>query len=200
MLINPNEYFLHRDYIVLVKGKPRYDKASVRGFIMKDPNNLKRWRIVKQKSSSSKAQWVSSTYRVLCQQGEEGKDLVSAVSVRIMQGRTHQVRATCTFLKCPIIGDTLYSQASMKEESTTEEEGQNSFIHASRLSFVDSRRGGSYLYDVRAPLPIHWSEDYPQLAAQIPVALGRIEEERLEKKRRKILAREVVGDESVESL
>ncbi|MBM3184582.1 MAG: RluA family pseudouridine synthase, partial [Chlamydiae bacterium] len=58
-------------------------------------------------------------------------DLLSLVLVRPLTGRTHQIRVHLKHIGCPILGDSTYGSAKLKETFDT----QRPLLHAYRLDF-----------------------------------------------------------------
>ncbi|MCC7288798.1 RNA pseudouridine synthase [bacterium] len=71
----------------------------------------------------------------------------SLVDVRILTGRTHQIRVQLAYIGHPVVGDTVYGNARRPAGLSQQ------FLHASRLSFTD-RVGHEVQYQSSLPQPL----------------------------------------------
>jgi 23S rRNA pseudouridine1911/1915/1917 synthase len=69
----------------------------------------------------------------------------SLLEIGLETGRTHQIRVHLAWLKCPVVGDTVYGHRRNKLGLSRQ------FLHAWRLSFKHPRTGEQL--DFEAPLP-----------------------------------------------
>ena len=123
---------------------------------------------------------------------EKGGNIISALSVRINQGKTHQVRASMAFINCPIMGDDLYSRSYYEDEKKKKKDREDggiirsdnnnnmSFIHSFQLQFK-YRLNDNKLYKIQAPIPNHWYMTYPAICESILSSLVSMEEEKKRK-------------------
>lgn len=88
---------------------------------------------------------VSTEYTTLRSCVHEKLGEVSGLSLRLLTGRKHQLRATCQYLGCPIVGDTHYH--AQRHPAV--------LLHSHRIAFM-GRSGRSY--DVSAPVPRTWAD------------------------------------------
>ncbi len=72
----------------------------------------------------------------------EGTDGRALVSLRLLTGRTHQIRVHMAHIAHPLVGDALYGRA---------EEGQTYALHACRLRFPHPR--DAHTVDILCPAP-----------------------------------------------
>jgi 23S rRNA pseudouridine1911/1915/1917 synthase len=93
--------------------------------------------------------------------------------VQLHTGRTHQIRVHFAALRHPVVGDTLYGAAKVKQKGglpasilTGSTLGRN-FLHAAKIGFEQPRTGK--WIEVTAPLPQELREYLHRLAE----ALGR---------------------------
>ncbi|MDO4562306.1 MAG: RluA family pseudouridine synthase [Clostridia bacterium] len=87
-------------YICQTEGAPSKDFDTVEGYIEKDAFRNKS-AVVKDGGKYTK-----TSYRVL------SRGAVSVLEVELHTGRSHQIRALCSYLGCPIVGDTKYGAKS----------------------------------------------------------------------------------------
>ena len=55
----------------------------------------------------------------------------SLVSLKLLTGRTHQIRVSMEYINCPIVADSLYGEKI---------EGFSQMLHANEIEFVDMKR------------------------------------------------------------
>jgi 23S rRNA pseudouridine1911/1915/1917 synthase len=109
---------VEKNYLALVYGSPPTPTGRVETPIGRDPKNRKRMAVVPEE----KGRQALSEYKTV-----ERFKQHSLLEVRILTGRTHQIRVHMAFLKCPVVGDTLYGQR--KEELVVGRQ----MLHAARL-------------------------------------------------------------------
>jgi 23S rRNA pseudouridine1911/1915/1917 synthase len=124
---------LEREYLALVRGRPRSRGGRVEAPIGRDRRDPTRMSI---DTGSPKA--AVTHFEVL-----ELLPAHALLSVRLETGRTHQIRVHLAAIGLPVAGDRTYG---------TQEPGlERQFLHAARLAFphpVDGRR-----IEVESPLP-----------------------------------------------
>lgn len=108
-------------YIALVDGMPPTPTGRVEAAIARDPSHRKKMAVV----SEAKGRPSITEYRTL--QNFQKHTLIEA---HLLTGRTHQIRLHMAFLKCPIVGDTVYGRAHPSVELNRH------FLHAARLSIT----------------------------------------------------------------
>lgn len=82
-------------------------------------------------------------------------DDVSFLKVRLLTGRSHQIRVHMAYIGHPIVGDTKYGDFSFNKEFETKYSFKNQFLHAYELTFKDLDGRLKYLSGKTfvAPLP-----------------------------------------------
>ncbi len=87
-------------YLAIVKGKPPRESGIIESFIVRDPENRKRFIV-----SSGKGKHAVTRYKVLKDFGS-----YAFLALRPETGRTHQLRVHMKAVRCPILGDPLYAK------------------------------------------------------------------------------------------
>ena len=123
-------------YLALVDGAPPTDTGRVEAAIGRDPNERKRMAIVPE----AKGREAITEYSV-----RERFDAHTLLECRLLTGRTHQIRLHLAYLKCPIVGDTVYGRRKPSLPL-----GRH-FLHAWRLSLT--LPGTEARQTFEAPLP-----------------------------------------------
>jgi len=127
---------VEKTYLALVEGRPPTPSGRVEAHIGRDPKNRKRMAIV----SASKGREAISEYKTL----ETFKNH-ALLEFHPQTGRTHQIRLHCAFLKCPIVGDSVYGRKSQAIQL------DRHFLHAYRLKIVLPGEKEPRIFE--APLP-----------------------------------------------
>ncbi|MEM5775205.1 MAG: RluA family pseudouridine synthase, partial [Anaerolineaceae bacterium] len=105
-------------YLALVESKPPTPTGRVEAPIGRDPSHRKKMAIL----PAGKGREAVSEYLTVRNFKHH-----TLVQVKLLTGRTHQIRLHMAFIKCPLVGDTLYGHrhASLPIE--------RQFLHAYRL-------------------------------------------------------------------
>jgi 23S rRNA pseudouridine1911/1915/1917 synthase len=123
-------------YLALVDGAPPTDTGRIEAAIGRDPNERKRMAIVPH----AKGREAVTEYSV-----RERFDAHTLVECRLLTGRTHQIRLHLAYLKCPIVGDTVYGRRKTSLPLSRH------FLHAARLTLTLPGEAGRKTFV--APLP-----------------------------------------------
>lgn len=87
-------------------------------------------------------------YEAVCS-GELYGHCVTLLRLRLVTGRTHQIRVHCAYLGMPLLGDVLYKTATSEKLSLRLGIGAQA-LHAGRLGFTEPLTGERV--DITAPL------------------------------------------------
>ena len=124
---------VEKTYIALLERPPKTATGRIEAPIGRDPANRRKMAVLRDGRTAI------SEYHVVERFGD-GKTLVH---VKLLTGRTHQIRVHMAFIGCPIVGDTLYGfhRASLPRQ----------FLHAWQLCFDHPRTLERMCYN--SPLP-----------------------------------------------
>jgi 23S rRNA pseudouridine1911/1915/1917 synthase len=123
-------------YLALVDGKPPTPTGRVEASIARDPSHRKKMAVV----STGRGRESVTEYKTLESFLEH-----TLIEAHPITGRTHQIRLHLAFLKCPIVGDTVYGRVRPSVEI------DRHFLHAARL--IITLPGEATPRTFEAPLP-----------------------------------------------
>jgi 23S rRNA pseudouridine1911/1915/1917 synthase len=129
------ERAVEKIYVALLDGRPPTDTGRIEAAIGRDPRNRKRMAIVPDQRGRA----AITEFRVTAHYPAH-----TLVEAHPVTGRTHQLRLHFAYLKCPIVGDTVYGRRTPTLPL------RRHFLHAARLSL---RLPGGQPATFTAPLP-----------------------------------------------
>jgi 23S rRNA pseudouridine1911/1915/1917 synthase len=91
---------VRKQYLAIVQGEPPAESGRIESRLVRDRRQRKRFRSLEAGTAGKRA---VTLYRVL--RRKAGHCLLS---LRPLTGRTHQLRAQLSWIRCPIAGDSLY--------------------------------------------------------------------------------------------
>ena len=112
---------VEKTYLALVDGHPPTSRGRIEAPIGRDPSRRQRMAVV----PPTRGREACTTYETL-----KKFDRHTYLEVRLLTGRTHQIRVHMAFLKNPIVGDTIYGR---KKPSLLLD---RQFLHAARLRIL----------------------------------------------------------------
>jgi 23S rRNA pseudouridine1911/1915/1917 synthase len=127
---------VEKTYIALLDGQPPSDAGRIDAAVGRDPRNRKRMAIVPNQRGRNAV----TEFRVKARYAAH-----TLVEARPLTGRTHQLRLHFAYLKCPIVGDTVYGRRTPTLPL------RRHFLHAARLSLRLPGSGAACTFV--APLP-----------------------------------------------
>jgi 23S rRNA pseudouridine1911/1915/1917 synthase len=131
-----------KEYLAVVHGTPEADSGILTDLLYHDQNKNKTYVVDRNRKGVREARL---EYR-LCGKAVSGADMLSLVAVRLITGRTHQIRAQFAARKMPLWGDARYGSPVR---------GGNISLWSAHLSFTDPVTGG--IIDIKKVPP----DEYP---------------------------------------
>jgi 23S rRNA pseudouridine1911/1915/1917 synthase len=125
---------VEKTYIALLERAPKTSTGRIEAPIGRDPANRKKRAVLRDGRPAISEFSVVERY-------DDGKALAH---VRLLTGRTHQIRVHMAFLNAPIVGDALYGY---RRQNVL----RGQFLHAWKLCFDHPRTGERMCFE--APLP-----------------------------------------------
>ncbi len=124
-----------KTYLALTEKAPPTRTGRIDAPLDRDPANRQRMAVARGGRPAI------TEYQVT----EEFRDGSTLLEVRLLTGRTHQIRVHLAFIHAPLVGDTTYGYRRGKRGPGRQ------FLHATRLCFDHPRTGERLCFD--APLP-----------------------------------------------
>ncbi len=131
---------VRKEYFALTQGVPRTELQRIELPIGRSASDRKKMSV-----SSSSGRHALSEVQLL----EAFHARAAALAVRIMTGRTHQIRVHLTHIGLPVLGDSTYGKAA--RALSAEVGAARQMLHAQLLSLTHPRTGE--LMTFTAPLP-----------------------------------------------
>jgi 23S rRNA pseudouridine1911/1915/1917 synthase len=131
---------VQKSYIALVHGRMPEQSAEIALSIGRHSKNRTRM------AAHPDGRKALSSYQVL-----EELNGFTLLKVRIMTGRTHQIRVHLSAIGHPVVGDDVYSESRYKEFSKKYGPPGRYFLHAAELEFIHPRTGTSLKFESALP-------------------------------------------------
>ncbi len=97
---------VYKEYLAIVHGIPLENSAAIDAPIGRDPVSKTRMKVLPEQGKQA---W--SKYRLIWV--FPGREF-SLLQVRILTGRTHQIRVHLSYIGCPVLGDGLYNKNAVE--------------------------------------------------------------------------------------
>lgn len=130
---------VEKEYLALVHGVVKLDSGRIEKPIARDPKNR-----LRMTARLGQGRTAISEYKVL-----KRYERCTYISVRILTGRTHQIRVHMSSIGHPLVGDKLYGAPSRVPGIP---EIDRFFLHSRSLTFTSPATGECLR--VEAPLPV----------------------------------------------
>lgn len=117
---------IHKDYLCIVKGVLK-EQTHIRGYLKKDSRCNK---VTVYKNKVQDAQPVETVYTPL---GSNGR--TTLLKVRLVTGRTHQIRAHLASRGYPLMGDSKYGDREFNKKCRKRYGLRHQLLHAFSLTF-----------------------------------------------------------------
>ncbi len=143
-----------KEYTTIVVGRLEPRRGSLTISLARDPKRKKPFKVVpfqaeigRGRLRQSTTRWkVGEYYQIANKPSPDlakknlGLSDLSAVSIRIKTGRTHQIRLVMHHLGHPVVGDLIYSTKTSRQISQLIK-ADRQMLHASRLTFSHPQTG-----------------------------------------------------------
>lgn len=144
-----SERNVSKTYLALVAGWPRKQEEQIRTLIGRHPVDRKRMAVLKNRGREA-----VSIYKVV-RQGEIDGVRAALLEVRILTGRTHQIRVHLSHIGNPVAGDEIYGGAKRIP-------APRQMLHAWKLELVHPLTGKLMKFRATAPA------DFKRLMDKLP--------------------------------
>lgn len=129
---------IEKEYVALVHGKISKDRGVIEQNIGRNPTHRKKMAVIKSKVFKSRE--AVTHYRVL-----ERFRNYTLVELKLVTGRTHQIRVHLSSMGNPVVGDSTYGRAS------NEFGIKRQLLHAKRLKFIHPATGKAMEFEAAVP-------------------------------------------------
>lgn len=136
---------LEKEYMAIIQGHIVNRKGRIEVAIERDKIHRKRMKA----TSSDKGRMAISLFEVV-----EYLEGATLIKVKILTGRTHQIRVHMAFTGHPLLGDITYGGKRWQKKA-------RHFLHSSRLAFNHPITGAKI--DLQAPLPANFTNAIDEL-------------------------------------
>ena len=134
---------LSKTYTALVKGRVEFEEGRICEPIGRDRKIRQKMAVVKDERGRE----AETHYRVL-----KRFPHATLLEIKLLTGRTHQIRVHFAHLGCPVVGDAMYGR-----ESAGRRLSRRHALHASKISFTHPKTGK--IMEFESPLP----DDFDQM-------------------------------------
>lgn len=158
---------MRKEYVALCAGRPAVRKGEIALAIGRDPRDRKKMKAFKVAKPPSIRE-ARTIYEIEREWPAAG---LSLLRLRLVTGRTHQIRVHLAALGCPVVGDPAYGRPRyQKVKDPALRAALESFprqaLHAERITFRHPATGEEITLE--AP----WPEDLERLVAALPAPHG----------------------------
>lgn len=152
------ERTVHKDYFCIVRGSVK-DGTSLKGYLEKDEKTNK---VTVGGKQSSEGAYIETEYTPVKTNGE-----FTLLKVRLITGKTHQIRAHLASVGHPLLGDVKYGDTNLNQRLRKQFGLKHHLLHAAYFTFPDNmqklpRLAGKTFF---APVP----QQFLQIARELGV-------------------------------
>jgi 23S rRNA pseudouridine1911/1915/1917 synthase len=127
---------VEKSYLALLERTPKTETGRIEAPIARDPLQRKKMAVVRDGKPAI------TEFKILESNLKDGQALVE---VKILTGRTHQIRVHMAFIGSPVVGDNVYGFRKQRLGL------KRHFLHAAKLTFKHPRTGEQMHFE--SPLP-----------------------------------------------
>ena len=140
-------------YLALVKGSV-YEKQQIRGYLLKN-HQSNTVQISKNMPAEGEAAYIETIYEPMRRLQDE-KYNYTLLRVKLVTGRTHQIRSHLAFVGHPLVGDRKYGDRALNQWVSEQYQMRHQFLHAAEVKFPLSEEipEGVAGKSFQAPLPL----------------------------------------------
>lgn len=137
LMVQFQDRMVDKTYLALLEREPDTPTGRIDAPIGRDKAQRKRMAVTREGKPAI------TEYTVMDNQFRDGQALAQ---VKLLTGRTHQIRVHMAFIRCPVVGDSVYGYRKQRVKM------RRHFLHAARLSFDHPVTGETLTFE--SPLPI----------------------------------------------
>ncbi len=126
-----------KTYLALLERTPKTATGCIEAPIGRDPHQRKRMAVQRGGKPAT------TEFTVLDDNFRDGR---AFVSLKLLTGRTHQIRVHMAFIGCPVVGDTVYGFRKQHIRM------KRNFLHAAELCFDHPRNGERVRFESDLPV------------------------------------------------
>ena len=131
------ERSVEKHYLALLEKRPRSNTGLIDAPIARDSRQRKRMRVHREGRSAQ------TEFVVLDDDFQGDRALVE---LKLLTGRTHQIRVHMAFIGCPVVGDAVYGYRKQRVKM------KRQFLHAHRLAFAHPGSGERVAFACELPV------------------------------------------------
>lgn len=145
---------VRKTYLAFVYGTLPQSSGEMRTLIGRHPANRKKMAVVERLGKEAVTFW---------QVRQSWQDAISLLEVRILTGRTHQIRVHCQAMGHPVVGDGTYGGGLRRAhripnpavQAAVVAHAHRTMLHAWRLALVHPRYGTPMAFEAPVPHDFH---------------------------------------------
>ncbi len=124
-------------YLALLEKAPKSHTGLIDAPIARDPRQRQRMSVQRRGKPAQ------TEFELLDDDFQGGRALVK---LKLLTGRSHQIRVHMAFIGCPVVGDAVYGFRKQRVKL------KRQFLHASELAFAHPRTGERMRFESELPL------------------------------------------------